>query len=204
MEYKPNKYYYGDVITWYGVYFEVVQVGTVILKKNGQKCPLLYTVQVNYPYQIKIFYENKYLYEITNPQIYQDMIKGFQNAILNNPNIKKEHKIFAAKERLRYEKQALKDNRQLFAQSLKKLETKGKEELQLLATQLNYLKAYKEDPFRYPPLNLNNERLAEEYWQLLINNKDKWSLTPEEKQDNDWLKDVSYNPIEIKNDNKKK
>ena len=51
---------------------------------------------------------------------------------------------------------------------------------------------------------LPTEKQDSEYWQLLINNKDKWSLTPEEKQDNDWLKDVSYNPIEIKNDNKKK
>ncbi|MBQ9834002.1 MAG: hypothetical protein IJO33_02285 [Bacilli bacterium] len=194
-----EKYLYGDEILWDGKIFEIVQVGTGHLK-SGEVCPLLYTVQTKYPYEIKIFYEKtfpygrQYLFELTKTEVYNQIVSGFQQEILKNSQIAPKHKIFEPNERVKYEKEELKGQKKLLAQELKEEKMAKKNKAQELVVQLDYLKKSKEDPINYPPLKFNSTKEAKDYMDYLLANKDKLPpITPEEEAEMaELFKNVSY------------
>lgn len=196
---ESEKYQYGDEILWYGKIFEIVQVGTAQLK-NGEICPLLYTVQTKYPYEIKIFYEKafphgrQYLFELNKPELYNQIVSGFQQEILKNSQIDSKYKIFEPNDRVEYEKEELKRKKRLLAQKLKEEKIAKKNKAQELVVQLDYLKKSKEDPINYPPLKFNSAKDAKDYMDYLLANKDKLPpITPEEEAKvAEFFKDVSY------------
>lgn len=196
-----EKYKYGDEILWFGRIFEVVQVGSAQLK-SGKISPLLYTVQSKYPYAIKIFYEKYfshgkyYLYELKKPEMYKQIVAGFQQEILTNSQIAPKHKIFEPNERVKYEKEELKGQKKLLAQELKEEKIAKKNKAQELVVQLDYLRKSKEDPINYPPLKFNSAKEAKEYMDYLLANKDKIPpVTPEEEAKvAEFFENVSYFP----------
>lgn len=180
-----QEFEYGEIITNYEDKkdYVIVQIGQATHTKTKETYPLLYTQRVNYPYTVKIFLGTRYLREIKNPEVFEKMKIGFEEEILNNPDIDARFKIFDPKERRKHERKEKKELYQQLAVDLKQIQSQATDNQIDLAILLEK--------------HLQKRRRIEESLarvKYLMTHKDEIPpLTPEEEAETaEFFKDVTY------------